>query len=485
MNYIFNPIYKLKNDKDRILLTNNKKFADNEIMYFVHPAHAILLSYFDGSRNIKETIDSISKDFGIDKQITQKLVANIICNNEEIHFHYDGTTFTLPPQILVQNKDKTIRDDLDSDNLIIEGKLDFQRRRLGRPINLLICINLKCVTDCIYCYAHRKVAYKPLSPKKWVDLIYKAKKTGIDTIEITGGEFFLNSGWEEIAQALVACDYAPDISTKVPLTHDIIDRIVATGLKTVQFSLDTVDQELAEHNLNVGSGYINKLLNAIRYCDEKELEVIIKPSMNKDTCTIENVNSIIDFAKTLKHLRRCVFTIIGYSCFKSEKNYLKIRPTLKQVEEVAHLVEHRASEMSCPMYNDNQLYHLKEMKNFKKFKNRALCTANIDGLVVLPDGQVTICEELYWNKNFILGDVKKNTIEEIWNSPRAFKLWNISQDDIPEDSACKTCQDFENCRRGLGVCWKIVLAAYGQDKPFYPDPRCPKSPKIKYHFVAD
>lgn len=85
----------------------------------------------------------------------------------------------------------------------------------------------------------------------------------------------------------------------------------------------------------------------------------------------------------------------------------------------------------------------------------------------------------------ILGDVKTNTLEEIWNSEKAINLWNISQDEFPEDSACKACQGFEGCRRGLGVCWKIILAAYGQNNPYYPDPRCPKAPEIKYHFVAD
>lgn len=485
MNYVFNPIYKLRNDKDRILLTNNKTFAENEIFYFIHPVHAVLLSYFDGEKDFEDTIKDICVDFNIDNSAAKQIISNIIENEKDVHFRYAGMVFTLPEKILVSNSDNIIRRDLNRDSLIIDGELNFKRRRLGYPMNLLICINLRCVTDCVYCYAHRKIDYIPLHPQKWIDLIYEAKAYGIENIDITGGEFFLNPGWEGIAKALVVCGYAPDISTKIPLTHDVIDRIADTGLETVQFSLDTINQSLAERNLNVGPYYIEKIIDAIKYCDRKGLRVIIKPSLNKETCTVENVNQIIDFARTLKNIERCVFTIIGYSCFKSESNYLNIRPSLMQIQEVALLVKQRSSEMSCAMYNDNQLFLQSEMRNYKKFKNRALCTANVDGLVILPDGQVTICEELYWNRGFLIGDINKNTIDEIWNSEKALKLWNISQEDIPNDSACKTCQAFGECRRGLGVCWKIILAAYGQDKMYNPDPRCPKAPDLKYHFVAD
>ncbi|WP_262281158.1 SPASM domain-containing protein [Hallella absiana] len=102
-----------------------------------------------------------------------------------------------------------------------------------------------------------------------------------------------------------------------------------------------------------------------------------------------------------------------------------------------------------------------------------------------PDGQVSVCEEMYWHQAFLLGDVKKNTIKEIWNSEKALKLWNISQEDIPEDSKCHTCQEFNKCRRGLGVCWKMAMQAYGLDKYYYPDPRCPRATTPVHPFCFD
>ena len=144
-----------------------------------------------------------------------------------------------------------------------------------------------------------------------------------------------------------------------------------------------------------------------------------------------------------------------------------------------------SGDLPFPIYNDNQLFISEELYNYKSFKERSLCTANVDGFVVLPDGKVTICEELYWNPDFLIGDLNHMSISDVWNSPKALSLWNIHQDSVPSDSACRECQDFRECRLKKGVCWKFVLAAYGRENPFYPDPRCPKAPCIKYHFVAD
>ena len=71
------------------------------------------------------------------------------------------------------------------------------------------------------------------------------------------------------------------------------------------------------------------------------------------------------------------------------------------------------------------------MMNSIIFEGRAKCTANLEGFVVLPDGTVTICEELYWNKNFIIGNIARDSIMQIWNSSKALKLSKLGKEDYP------------------------------------------------------
>ncbi|ALS10062.1 hypothetical protein ABE82_26235 (plasmid) [Paenibacillus peoriae] len=124
--------------------------------------------------------------------------------------------------------------------------------------------------------------------------------------------------------------------------------------------------------------------------------------------------------------------------------------------------------------NDNP-YAGDESLRKKNFWERAYCTANRRGVVVLPDGKVTICEELYNHEHFIIGDLTKQTLLEVWNSPKALELAYPQQAAV-SNGPCHDCSDFQRCHEGLGRCVREALKAYGYDQHYAPDPRCPRAP---------
>lgn len=107
-----------------------------------------------------------------------------------------------------------------------------------------------------------------------------------------------------------------------------------------------------------------------------------------------------------------------------------------------------------------------------EFFNRTFCSGLFSSLYILPDGQVTICEQLYWNKRFIVGNVKDSSIQEIWNSEAAKSLYELSQKEIPQDSLCSSCDKFKECRTYRQVCYRDIIRKYGSDKWYYPDVKC-------------
>jgi hypothetical protein len=54
----------------------------------------------------------------------------------------------------------------------------------------------------------------------------------------------------------------------------------------------------------------------------------------------------------------------------------------------------------------------------KRFLINELFVLPIFAFCILPDGQVTICEEQYWQPNFIIENILTNTIDEIWQSKK-------------------------------------------------------------------
>jgi radical SAM protein with 4Fe4S-binding SPASM domain len=97
----------------------------------------------------------------------------------------------------------------------------------------------------------------------------------------------------------------------------------------------------------------------------------------------------------------------------------------------------------------------------------------------LPTGDISICEELYFDKNLKLGNILNNSIMEMWNSEQAKNLFYISKNTFPKESYCSKCAEFNDCRHKLGICWVDVISAYGEENWQYPSPECPYAPPLK------
>lgn len=466
---ILNSNYKLVQDYDRVILV---KLSDGKYKeyapHFIHPFYAKFLSMFDGRGEESKLLEK----YGFTADDTKRL-AKIFTNNNKICVGYAGEKYYFPKDVLVHNKDGALRTDLKND-YNCEQPYDFSRKRFSRPKTIVYIINMKCYTNCIYCYANRRCAYNLMSTTKIIDIIHEAKRVGILDFTISGGEFFLQKDWDIILKALLDNNYEPEISTKIPLKKDDILTIKKCGLKEIQFSLDTLNADLAKKTLRVKDDYIDKITQSIKIADSVGLKITLKPTFCKYTCTIDNLKEVLNFAGSLKNLKRVTVSTAGKSIYLSETVWSDIRPSIKQVEEIEQYIEENGDPFE--VMPDSNVVYKEEICNNDTFKNRSLCTANLDGFILLPDGKITLCEELYWSDYFILGDVNSHSILDIWNSEKALKLWNISNNDLPSYSACKACDDTKSCRQGLGVCWKMVMQAYGKENIFYPDPRCPKAP---------
>ena len=484
-NLIFNPAYSLKDDIHRVLLVDTPSFNVDAQINFIHPEYAFILSCFNGKNTSHEAVMEVATHFGVNYNEARKIIQPLVNNPKKVGIRFEGIISTFPPYVLIENNYGITRDDtIDFKHSKITD-YDYTTKRLYKPMNLLICPTLRCYTNCIYCYANRRNPHLELSPDKWAEIIRSAKIKGINRIDITGGEFYLYPGWRTIAEALVSNGFQPEISTKVPLCKNVLNDIKRIGLKSVQFSLDTLDVELAQQTLNVDSDYITKLKDSIIYADEIGLEIILKPTLSRKTASYTNICELYQFATTLVHIKRVVVSIIGYSCYKSDNNYTSIKPDQKQIEDVRNAIVNISKYSDFPIHDDTFVYLRRDLQNKNVFVNRAACTANVEGFVILPDGTATICEELYWNKNFIIGNAKTQGIDEIWNSDDAIRLWKLSQQDMPNDSSCQKCEIFDKCHKGAGICWKLVIWAYGHDNPYYPDPRCPKAPDPKHKITGD
>jgi len=497
--FTFNSSYILKYDIKRFELMEkithdlfknpDDKIPTEDIYMAIHPLLALLLSFFDGNRSVKDVIDEYSKLTGFDRVHIDGFVKSMINELSTIekgkYLKFGDSLFYLPKNLLLKERDskRNVPEIAPEHFMIRSDNLDLTSYRSYLPTDCILEINFKCLTDCIYCYADRKKIKEckiPLS--RLIEIIREAKKLKMRSFDLSGGELFLYENWEILLRELLENDFRPYISTKIPINEDIIKKLKHLGIEGIQFSIDSMDEKESKRLLNVGDDYLKKMVKSIEALDKEGIKIAINSQITSINDNPINTRKLLDYFVNLKNIRSIRLGAAGFSIYQSAENYKKIAPSREKILQIEALIKsykERYQNISIAFsgYNTEESILNDDKTKEKSFSERARCSGNFYAFIILPDGKVTVCEELYFNPRFILGDLTKQSILDVWNSSKALELYNLSQEMLRSESSCTKCNQFETCHKFKGVCWKNVLIAYGYENWDYPDPRCPFAPK--------
>ncbi len=488
--YLLNPAFNIRADAKRILLYNSTidpglRINSSDVLVFLHPLYATILAVFDGKNSFGKIIKDLSAVLKLSEEETLKLVAPLINNEEEIQFEFDGFSFFLPPNIIIEKEPGIeFREFQLKDFLIPKGELDLVSWRLYRPLDGIFMLNASCVTNCIYCYAKRiKWNNSCFTLQRIKEVIREARAIGMRSLDLTGGEVFLYPNWPEILEELLQNGFNPYISTKIPLDLDTLKLLKGIGINRIQISIDSIIPEEVRQILGVDNNYYPRLLQTLKDLDRLGFTIYTNSQITNQN--YERIEKLLDFLLELDNIGRISIGAAGYSLYNGKK-YYDYAISLESFQKIEHLLN-RFSEnapdhliLNISGYSQESGYK-KDSQNIE-FKKRARCSGNFYAFFVLPDGRVTICEELYDHPAFLIGDLTKQSIMEMWSSEEARGLYKLSKNRIREESPCFTCEEFNVCRQKKGVCWKEVLYAYGEKNWDFPDPRCKLAPQLEREF---
>lgn len=482
--YTLNPAYTLKNDVNRAIITDSlivDEYPDAKQSFtsFINPFYAIILTYFDGKHSFDECIKQISLDLEVDGEKLYEVLILLIENNNDINLCFNEICSTFPHKTLVNGDDIYGKCYDYKDFVIPHNKLDMKTMRFNKPLNINFVVNLNCVTNCVYCYADKqKNSYIPLSLERIVSLIREAKELGVKNFDITGGELFLHNGWEVILKKLLENGFMPYISTKVPITNEIILRYKDLVMRQLQISLDSVNPQILSKNLMTHHDYFSKMEQTLLNLEKAGIAVIINTiitSVNSSESEIEETVSYLDKYSNISKIR---FSTVGYSLYLSEQENKNISISAEKAQNINDKINYLRSTTKKELTIGGTNLKCESFRMDKsKFLNRAVCTGNISAFLILPDGKVSYCEELYWHPRFIMGDLKEQIIMEMWQSKQAKDTFCMGKNEMREISPCSSCDEYSQCHGFPGVCWKDIIGSYGPENWDYPDPRCQLAPE--------
>lgn len=502
--FVFNKNYSLKNDKKRFLIFQtdvheflypDKENPSEDINGTIHPLLALFFALFNGKRTLADVVGDYSKLTGADagsiRKFAEKTLNEISGNKKGKYIKFDENLFYIPSNVIVKanHKLEDAGGEVDFKDFLIPKKdLDFHSFRYYSPLDCIFEVNFTCYTDCVYCYADRRIPAQCSIPiNRLKEIIREARKIGMRTFDLCGGELFLYEKWDVLAAELLANNFKPYISTKIPLSEETVKRLKGVGIKEIQISLDSIKKDELKRILNVNGNYLDSMVETIKCLEKEDFKIFINGQISRLNGSPENVKEMLDFLLNFPNINSIKFGPIGYSLYRPGGNFEKISPSLASVKKIQEIIEiykqeHQNVSINFSGYSERDVYVNDSKKKEERFKERAKCSGNFYAFVILPDGRVTICEELYFHPAFIIGDLKTQSIEEVWNSERAIELYRLSQERIKKESACKACEESDRCRQQKGVCWKEILYAYGNENWDYPDPKCPHAPEPKNRF---
>lgn len=455
---MLNPEWVLKPDKGRVVLVRVTLIGIEGCIY-IHPGVAFILSLFNGRRTIAQVKEIVKHVGGLSQRQLQSCFKLVNALRKQI------------PNLLVPAKDG-VAAILDPRQFLIPAdKIDVvPSRRLATPLMLVLMPTYRCPVRCIYCYAERRRIRRELSLRRVKEILDEAAELGVLHITLSGGDPFMRPDILDILAHMYSLGFKFMPATKCELSYRIVRRLADIGIEWVQVSVDCHEPLIADL-LTGTKGYLERARRTISRLTKCGINVRINAVL-----TSLNAKFTVKFAEWLIRLgvRQINFARYSRSAYRHNSDVLFISDAEgKGVQEHVKALRERYPDIEITTdAGGSDPFTMIDEQREAAWQQRSLCTAGTQGLVIAPDGKVTVCEQLPTVGETCIGDVSKDSIASVWNSEKLFEIIYPSRERF-RGTVCYDCPDFEACHKYQGRCLRDAFRAYGTI--WAPAPLCPKA----------
>ncbi len=403
------PQFKVYSKDEKIVV----KTSNQNEEYVVSPVMGVVLQWFTGEYKLKNIIESAKLIFGenidlisyIDK--INNFFGNFIITSNKIIPSKECASI----KILDIQKIKPLYFDI------------LRANRFSGPKTIVFNVTNHCNFSCIYC--HNKTNSNSMYGSSFVSLnslanfFKQAKEKGCEKVILTGGDPMIHPNIFEIIKVIKCCGINSFLSTKTPISENIMYNLITAGLSEIQYSVDSLNDDILKQ-LNVKSSK-SEICSSLKVIRNSKIKYKIK-------CVITSINikSISYLLKTC--LSEKIYNV-GFNLYSGDITDPLV-PSEKDIYEL--LLEFKKYEKSG-------------MSLEYKFKKKLhICGSLIHTLYLNENGDVSYCFKDYNAKELNLGNITEQSLNEIWNSDLAFKFLTPKQQ-LFENLECANCKKFQKC----------------------------------------
>lgn len=445
------------------ILTRTRENTKEEC--FLSPEAALALCCFQNQFSIQKTVRYLVSVSGGEAEVVA------------------GKIYSLLEKLQDYIQLESCEDDCEeSDGCLYDCDLDMRQlscnphpygrvKRSFAPEKIVFNITDYCPRECIYCFNGAKciTKYKAvdefLTLSRFEEVLQEAKKIGVKTIEIGGGDPFV---CRDIIEYLAICDkYYPGAwgtSTKAYVSKAAAARLAQLSTVDIQISLDAFDEEIADTLMGVSGSY-GQVLESFQNLLSAGICPSAKMVITSLNCHLVK-ESFYKFAEMgIKTIRANAYMMSpnrhSDDLYPSDVQIAQFNSEVREILEFAKAKGIRTdiSEIKVPTVSGGQ-----------GVDNRVLCGASSTDMYIRYDGMMIFCGQINNCEELTIGSLKEHGVLELWHSKKIDSLYRPSYwKDKFKNIKCASCAEYNECYPKR--CYVRSYAVYGSF--FEVDPSCP------------
>ncbi|URZ02533.1 radical SAM/SPASM domain-containing protein [Clostridium felsineum] len=406
---------------------------------------ALIWELFTGKYDLQTIIQIFSGTFNIDFEKSRECINDVIkeyASHIKFYSHEIKTNLLCNPMRIFKK---------------IPQKWNYSPLRYETPEELLLSLSYLCNHKCIYCCNSSGYRLKnELSISDWLKVIDEAAELGVEVINFSGGEPLMYPDFIKLVEQTKNKGMYPIISTNGTfLSEDTAKQLLELGVDFVHLSMSAANEKLYDSIVGV-KGNFPKVKAAIKSLKKNNIYIRLKMVLMPNN--IKYVEELLDFCDEngvdCVHLAPFILTHIA-------RTGSELMPSLEDLEALHEVVNSKKRKIKVLEPSFESMCWSGESDIVK-------CGGIKTKLTVLSNGNVTLCEALGNNSNFVLGNIKATSIKNIWNSELPDNISKVNMKLVQEP--CKSCEYLDGCRTGC-----FMSSLIYSENPYSVDPRCFKA----------
>lgn len=327
------------------------------------------------------------------------------------------------------------------------------------PFDIEMHFTHKCNLKCLHCFQESSPAslkFKELTTSEWLDIFDKFEKNKVQSIVITGGEPLLYKNFIEVFNIIVKKKINYTVLTNATLINlDTLDSLAAPNV-LLSISLDGYTSAI--HDILRGKGAFDKVVHSIRLLVAKGANVNLSSVIHKRSH--KSMRELVLFAYGLG-VKGITFAFMDLLGRAKDNKWLELSP--EETEEaivmfselkkdLRHLINIDFSDLSSP----NSITNVTT--------DCIYCSAGTIRIAVSSDGMVYPCVHAFGHEELIVGNLKEQSLQEIWNDEERWRLFR-GEIKLEEIDTCNKCSLRNECSQK-----NCRLKSYHDSKSLYAKP---------------